>query len=577
MRRMSSTAALITGLLIAAMPVLPNTTAGAQVVVRTLDVGGPPNDTTARACLSDSIVTAALAAFNNPTAVHVFGDVQILAGIVNTGGYSVYQGKFKLDGTVAGNVVVLNGDARVTRTGVVAGTITVIGGRLFLDPGATVGRQFNCEGLPALTKLSDGTVARLAPRRSVGSITSALAWTVGDYRFTPHVGIGQYNRVEALPAELGVNVRRPLGSTDTAEAKVFGIVRTGRDPNGSRPSVGWHASGMYTHTGLIPITLAVEGGSTIAATSDRPYSALESAVSAFLLRRDYADWFLRRGASVTATVHPWREVTLTGAFDVSRQTTVLATNAFSMFRNTEAWRPNPLIDDGTYRTVRGRVVWDARDPVAHPVLSWFVRAELRRMSSNDLTPVSLPTTIRDALPASGYGETEGELDVRASLRIDPEQWLKFRLLGGGYLSGDPLTIQRRRAIGSANPLLGYDFRSINCDRRRKPDPAAPALCDRSAAIQAEYHRTLAVDLGTRIGGYNIGIRKPDLIFFADAGSAWLAGDSAGRVPTNRIQSLGEWRSDVGAGITSGPFGLYIAKALTDAIPVRWTLLFNHRF
>lgn len=575
MTRMGWSATSIAALLVAATPMWPNAAAAAQV--RTLDVGGPPGDTTARACLTDSIVTAALAAFNNPAAVHVFGDVQILAGITNTGGYSIYQGKFKLDGTVQGNVVVLNGDARVTRTGVVTGTITVIGGRLFLDPGAMVGRQFNCAAQPALARLPDGTVARLAPTRSFGSITSALTWTADDVQFTPHVGIGQYNRVEALPGQLGVNMLRPLGGSDTARADLFGIVRTGHDPNGSRPSLGWHASAAFNHTGSLPFTLGVEGGSTIDATADRPYSALESGLSAFLLRRDYNDWYLRRGASVTATVRPLSEVTLSGAFDVSHETTVLAIDALSLFRSTDAWRPNPLIDDGTYRTVTGRIVWDARDALAHPVLGWFVRADLRRVSSNDLTPVSMPTTIRDALPANGYGETEGDLDVRASLRLDPEQRITFRIFGGGYLGGDPLTIQRRRAIGSADGLLGYDFRGINCDRRRKQDPATPALCDRSAAIQAEYHRTLPLDLRTRIAGYTIGIRRPDLVFFGDAGSAWLAGDSAGRVPTNRIQSLGEWQSDVGVGITSGPIGLFLSKAITGAIPVRLTLRLTPRF
>ena len=563
-------------LLIMATPMLPDAAAAGQTV-RTLDIGAPPGDSTARACLTDSIISAALAAFNGTNTTRAFGTFQVAATTEYTGDYGVYQGVFKLDGRVHGNVVVLNGDARVTGTGVVTGTITILGGRLVLDPGARVARHFECEAQPALARLPNGTVARPAPRRSLGSLTSGLALTAGDWRITPHVGLSQYNRVEALPVQLGINGSRRLGASDSVRAELFGIGRTGRDPSGSRPSLGWHASAAYSHRGSLPFTLAVEGGSTIEATSDRPFSAIESGVGAFLLRRDYNDWYLRRGASVSASVRPLPEVTLYGAFDVSHQTTVLALDALSLFRSTEPWRPNPLIDDGTYGTLTGRVVWNGRDPVLHPVLSWFVRAELRHVSSNSLTPVSVPTTIRNALPTTGYGETDGELDVRASLRIDPEQRVDFRVAGGGYLGGDPLTIQRRRAIGSADPLLGYGFRGINCDRRRKPDPSTPALCDRSASIQVEYHRTLVLDLGTRIGGYTIGIRRPDLVVFGDAGSAWLAGDSAGRVPTNRIQSLREWRSDIGVGMTSGPFGLYLAKALTDAIPVRLTLLFNRRF
>jgi hypothetical protein len=577
MMRIAWPAAPIAAVLVAMTPVLPNASAAAQTA-RTLDIGVPPGDSTARACLADSIVDAALAAFNSPAAARVFGGGQIPAGIVIRGSYNVFEGVLKLDGTVQGDVVVLNGSARVTRTGVVSGTITVLGGRLVLDPGATVGKHFACEAQPALVKSPNGTVGRLAPTRTIGSMASGVALTFGDYRITPHIGIGQYNRVEALPIQLGADASRRLNGNDSVRADVFGIVRTGRDAAGSRSPLGWHASAAYSHRGTFPFTVRVEGGSTIEATVDRPFSAIESGVSAFVLRRDYNDWYLRRGASITADARLTHELTLSGTFDLSHQTTVLAIEAFSLFRNTESWRPNPLIDDGTYRTITGRVVWDARDPLTHPVLSWFVRGELNRVSSNSLTPVSsVPTTIRDALPATGYGETDGELDLRVSLRIDPEQRLNFRVFGDGYAGGDPLTIQRRRAIGSADPLLGYDFRGINCDRQRKPYLSTPALCDRSAVIQAEYHRTLAVNLGTRINGYTIGLRKPDLVVFADAASAWLAGDSAGRVPANRIQTLGEWRSDVGVGVVSGPFGLFIAKAITEAIPVRLTLRFTQRF
>lgn len=575
MIRITWSAAPIAALLSVLAPALPSGTAGAQTV-RTLDIGGAPGDTTARACLTDSLISAALTEFNNPAAIRIFGGQQTIPSTIGSS-YNLYQGQLKLDGTVQGNVLVLNGGARVTRTGVVTGRITVIGGSLFVDPGARVGRQFSCDAQPSLTRLPDGRLARATPQPTIRSMTSSFAWNVGPYRFTPHLGVGQYNRVEALPVQVGADVVRGFGTGDTLRAELYGVGRTGRDASGSRSSLGWHGSATYTHRGSVPFSIAIEGGSTITPTADRPYTALESGLSALLLRRDYTDWYLRRGTSVMASVRPWHEVTLSGGFDISRQTTVLATEAFSLLRNTDPWRPNPLIDDGTYHTLRGRVIWDARDPELYPVLSWYVRAELRHVTSNDLTPVSLPTSIRDALPARGYAETEGELDVRGSLRISPVQRLNFRLAAGGYLGGDPLTIQRRRATGSADPMPGFGFRGINCDRQRKPLPSTPALCDRTASIQVEYRRPLAINLRTRIGGYTIGLGKPELVFFGDAGTAWLAGDSAGRVPANRIQSIGEWRSDVGVGITTGHFGIYLAKAVTDPIPVRLTLLFHPRF
>jgi hypothetical protein len=211
------------------------------------------------------------------------------------------------------------------------------------------------------------------------------------------------------------------------------------------------------------------------------------------------------------------------------------------------------------------------------VLRWYAQGELRRVTSNDLTPVSLPTTIRDSLPRTGYGEFEATIDLRGYLQLDPEQLLAARLSAAGYLSGDPLTIQNRRAISGADPLMGFLFRAINCDRRLKPDPADPALCDREMSVQVEYRRTLPVNLNTRINGYTIGVHNPQLVLLADAGSAWLAGDSAGRVPANRIEALREWRSDVGVGITTRSLGLYLAKSLVDPVGVQVQLLFSLRF
>ena len=96
-------------------------------------------------------------------------------------------------------------------------------------------------------------------------------------------------------------------------------------------------------------------------------------------------------------------------------------------------------------------------------------------------------------------------------------------------------------------------------------------------VQVEYRRTLGLNLSTRIGNTAIGLQRPDLVLFGDAGSAWLAGSGAGRVPNGRIQSIAEWRSDIGIGLDAGNFGVYLAKALPDAEPVRFGVRMMRRF
>ncbi len=546
--------------------------------VRTINTG-PPGAAPAPGCTDDSLIAAALARFNAPATVRVFrGSVSIPAPDSTRGAYGVYQGSLRIDGSVGGSVVVLDGDLRVTATGRVAGDVTVLGGRLTVDPGGRIGGvRRACDTVVALMTRSDGAVVLRPPTRSLGARASAIGIDVGEVRLTPHLGLGQYNRVEGLPIQVGANAIWQAMPADTLRSQAYLVLRSASDPNHSRAAVGWHVQSELSHSGPVPYSVGVEGGSTITATQDRPFSSVESGLSAILLRRDYHDWYLRRGGSLFANVTPWPEITLSGSYEISQQNTVQAVNAFSLFRAYQTWRANPLIDDGRYRIASLQFTYDGRDDRRHPVLQWYTRVAVRHVASNDLQPVSLPTAIRDPLPSTGYGETEGDFDLRAYLRIDPEQRINGRISGGGYLGGDPLTIQRRRAIGGADPLSGYDFRAINCDRRRKPDPGQPALCDRELAVQLEYHHTLPIDLTTRVGPYTVGIRKPDLVLLADAGSAWLAGDSAGRVPTNRIEAINEWRSDVGAGIALPWVGVYLAKSLVDPVGMQALLLFNARF
>src|SRR5450755_2271277 len=100
---------------------------------RTLDIGGPPRDTVWRRCATDSLVTAALAAFNSPAAVRFPGGGSSPLGITIGGDVAIYKGNFAVNGTIQGRIVALNANVRVFRTGVITGSITVIGGTLTID------------------------------------------------------------------------------------------------------------------------------------------------------------------------------------------------------------------------------------------------------------------------------------------------------------------------------------------------------------------------------------------------------------------------------------------------------------
>src|SRR2546425_8223470 len=54
---------------------------------------------------------------------------------------------------------------------------------------------------------------------------------------------------------------------------------------------------------------------------------------------------------------------------------------------------------------------------------------------------------------------------------------------------------------------------------------------------------------------------PDLVVLGDAGQAWLVGNGPGRLPSDRLPTLGSWLADLGLGVDWGGFGPYLAEGV----------------
>lgn len=569
---MMPTRLMMLGTLLLALPLAAQDPVG-------IDFSRPTADSSRRREIPDSLLERAMARYNDPGTTRVSGNVDLPLGNVWRGTQALHRGQLRIDGRVEGDLVVINGDVRITGSGVVTGSVMVLGGRILVDDGGTVGgAQVEYPETAPLTLTPDGRLIRQAPRRTLTDFTSASrTFTWRNIETTLRADPGNYNRVEGFPVEFGPSVTWHRSEQSRVVLDLTGILRTASDPTESRATLGWRGRLAAVRGGAHPMTIGLRGGSVIAPVADQPYQTLESGLGAFLLRRDFRDWYASRSFGVFADLALRPTLLLSAAVEQSRERTVSAVDAFSLLRGNEAWRPNPLVDDGKYLTFSGSGTYDTRDDRRRPTSGWYLRGDLRYVTSDELTPASLPQEIRTAMPTSNYDALEMDLDLRRYQRLGPEQSLHVRLTGGGWLAGNRLTIQRRRAMNGNDPLAGYGFRFVNCDRRRRPDPALPALCDRQLAVQVEYRRTLGLDLSSRIGNTMVGLQRPDLVLFGDAGSAWLAGAGAGRVPGDRIQSIAEWRSDIGVGLDVGTFGVYVAKALADPEPVRLGLRVSRRF
>jgi len=275
-----------------------------------------------------------------------------------------------------------------------------------------------------------------------------------------------------------------------------------------------------------------------------------------------------------------------------------------LFRSEIDWRPNPAVDQGRMHIATGTFIIDTRNDDENPLSGWRISADWERgvgtLQRVDLTTVG-STTSWTAPTEVTY--SRGFLDLRRYNRVSPGAQLNLRALIGGWLSGDPLPIERRLSVDGPGVMPGFGFRSdrsgadLGTCNVGATFPGQPALCDRIALLQAEYRGDLHFDFHPDWESQDdAGIRARDesaprararhfhrdgtWVVFADAGRGWLVGAPDGRLTyaSGRIPSFSTFRSDIGAGLDFGGVGFYMAKAMSSSEePLRLFVRLRHRF
>jgi hypothetical protein len=395
---------------------------------------------------------------------------------------------------------------------------------------------------------------------------------------------GTYNRVEGLPILFGPLFELRPSSSTYARLDLRGILRTAGKAE-DRSDFGYVARADFRIQGKPEFGIGGRLYSEVDPIEDQPLSSAESGWSAFLLQRDYRDYFERQGVGGLAYIQPhpaWRV-----EFSISRdaERSVQITDPWSILRNSDRWRRNPLIDDGHYFNTGIQVDFDTRNDRDRPTTGWLFRGRFEHSTSDDIAPVALPAVVRPNPPTGGgYATDRISLDLRRYARLTPGLQVNGRIRADGWIAGDRLPVQRRVSLGGPDLLPGFDFRAFTCAPRGFSDVAIPALCDRMIATQLEVRTRLGLNLGYRMperegsrGGRFLGIEEADLVIFGDAGKAWLAGSGPGQVPANRLPALKEWALDAGVGLDAGGIGAYLAKSLSEGEPVKFVVRLQRRF
>lgn len=558
----------------------------AQDSIIVIDPNAPPSDSVVRSGPPPEVIAELIARYNDTATTRMQGDVTLPAGSRFEGRLALHRGSLRISGRVLGSVTVVNGTLYLLPGAAIQGEILVVGGRLIrAEQVEHLGRERVYWDAAPVLRGSDGLLALRERRRSLSELATArTTFQVGRVRTTLSLATaGTYNRIEGLPILFGPLFEvRPTART-LARIDLRGILRTAGSAD-DLSDFGYTARADYRVLGKTEFGVGGRIYSEVDPIEDQPLPDSELGWSAFLLQRDYRDYFERQGLGAIAYVKPnpaWR-------FEVSMrrdaERSVRATDPWSLLRNGDRWRRNPLIDDGHYFTTGFSVAYDTRNDRDQPTTGWMIRAGFEHSTSDDIAPVTLPLVVRPEPPTGGgYATDRLSLDLRRYSRLTPSLQVNARLLADGWVAGDRLPVQRRFSLGGPDILPGFGFRAFACAPRGFSDSALPALCDRMIAAQVEVRTRLGLNLGHRLGGDGdrpgrfLGIEEADLVIFSDAGKAWLAGGGPGQVPVNRFPALKEWALDVGVGLDAGLIGGYLAKSVSEGEPVRFVVRLQRRF
>lgn len=538
--------------------------------------------------------------FNAAGTLRVSGSLDIVREREVRGDVAVINGPVRIAGHVTGTVVAINADVTLEPGARVDGDLLVVGGAVSGKDDGTVGGDIRVYR-QALRYREDGD--RIVAER--GGADDDRWWRRWQSRRRSRLGSDitvltarTYNRVEGLPILVGPRLRME-GGWGRLSADALGILRTADNFRWNSDNLGHQVKGDLRLGGTAGVTVGGSVFDEVEPVEAWHLTDTEVGLASLLLHRDYRDYYNRHGGSVRGGAYAG-EATLALSFSDERWASRDEQSVFSLFRNTQAWRPNPEADEGRFHLANATLHYDTRNDADDPWSGWYLIADYERGAGR--TEVFAPTSPGVREPSTGpIVYSRGFLDLRRYLRISPSAQLNVRGVAGGWLNGDQLPLQRRFSIGGPGTLPGFDFRRVTGDEDVFQCSAAsaaaprgrPAQCERVALGQVEYRGDLNVHFGILDGdddGEDDGRRQRQRhrgfqsdgvwVLFADAGRGWLVGPREGdlRYPSDALPRFSTFRTDVGAGLDFGYIGLFLAKSVSDSEqPANFFIRIKRRF
>lgn len=562
--------------------------AKAQDTLNVIDPDAPPLAAARPGGPPDSVVREAVARHNDSTVTRFYASVTLASGTLVRGDVALYRGTLRVLGRIAGRVTIINGSLVIGPGGEVEGDVLIIGGRLVIQPGGrqTGGARAYADAASVFRNNAGLLEVRERPPSLSDLAAARRSFQAGKLKTTLVLETGQtYNRVVGLPILLGPTFSFPTPDQGEVRIDLRGELRTESEPTNRREDFGFLLRGEWESKGTVRGGIGGSWSRQVDPIEPQPLAIGEVGWATFLFGRDYRDYFEQQGAGGWAFIHPVSWLRLEGSARSQKETSVPASDPISIFRNPDPWRPNPLIDDGHFTLLRGSVAVDTRNNQETPTSGWYFKGWYERATSSDVAPVTLPVEVRDPIPTyRDYGFQHVGFDLRKYQRINTIARVNLRLLGGGWVGGDPLPVQRRVSLGGPDILAGYPFRDQTCAPAGYADASQAALCDRMLAAQAEVRFRFRLPIREKLGLEEwlllerlVGRDHADVVLFGDMGKAWLTGDGPGRIPNNRLPVPGEFSYDAGIGLDIDGLAIYAGVPLGGKWSPRFTLRLERRF
>lgn len=495
---------------------------------------------------------------NMETTTRLSGDARIGPGTVMRGGVAVLAGSLFVEGTVEGDVVVINGDLTVLPGGRIAGNATVAGGTATIPAGGVTGLvRVYLE--PLRYRYMEGAIAYVPPDLEEGlSAGRDFGFGRTEIQISSY---GAYSRAEGLPIAVGPRVR--FGGTRPVNARALLIVRTAVPGDLDRKRVGYDGRVEQLAAPDLGLTFGARLISVVAPIEAWGLTDRESALATFVLHNDYRDHYEREGWSVYARLarpgRPW--LIQLEYHDEEHQRTPIA-DPLVLFRTESSWRAESSIAEGALRSLTASLRYDTRNEERDPSAGWLIHAGVEQGLSGTLINRGWFDQESGTVISREANSTflSGHVDMRRYARLSPYARLSLRVLAAGSIDGSSLPPQRQHALGGEGSLPGYRLFEFDCGARGNlvsvgGDAFHPYYgCDRMALVQLEYQagfpfaRRVSEALGL---GPSLGYLARWVAFF-NAGRAW--NEPAAR--DGRFGGNDDFSADAGLGIRLGPLGGY---------------------